>query len=328
MINPAYYKETDPRIWNGRVDGIDSNQIRWHQHIELIDLNKDLSFVFQEENKKEHVVILGFACDEGVRRNKGRVGASKAPEQIRKACSNFPVHSGIQLYDAGDIICTNQNLEEAQAQLAIAVQQILKAGAFPILLGGGHEITFGHYSGIKRQFPSKTIGTINFDAHFDNRVPDEEGISSGTGFWQIAKEVQRNSSRLHYLAIGIQRSGNTKELFDRAKETASTYILDKELNIFTNESVKETITSFCEDVDGIYLSIDMDVFSSAFAPGVSAANPKGIAPDYLFDEYINTIFNTKKVISVDFAEVNPEYDVDNRTSKLVARLIFDVVERL
>lgn len=328
MINPASYKEADPRIWNGRIDGTDPNQIRWHQSIKLIDLNKDISFIFQEDNKREHVVLLGFACDEGVRRNRGRVGAAQAPAEIRRACSNFPVHSKIQLHDAGDIICIDQNLEEAQEQLAIAVQKILEAGAFPILLGGGHEITFGHYSGIKRQFPSKTIGAINFDAHFDNRIPDKEGISSGTGFWQIAQETQQNNSRLHYLAIGIQKSGNTKELFDRANRLGSTYLLDKELNIFINESVKETITNFCEDVDGIYLSIDMDVFSSAFAPGVSAANPKGLAPDYLFDEYITTIFNTKKVISIDFAEVNPKYDVDNRTSKLAAQLLFDVIERL
>lgn len=328
MINPAYYKKADLQVWNGRIDGNNPNQLRWHQSIKPIDLNKSINFIFQEENKREHVVLLGFACDEGVRRNKGRVGASEAPEQIRAACSNFPVHSKIQLHDAGDIICVNQNLEEAQEQLAIAVQRILEAGAFPILLGGGHEITFGHYSGIKRQFPSKTIGIINFDAHFDNRIPDKEGASSGTGFWQIAKEIEGNSSRLHYLAIGIQRSGNTKELFDRANETGSTYLLDKELNIFTNESVKETITNFCEEVDGIYLSIDMDVFSAAFAPGVSAANPKGLMPDYLFDEYISTIFKSKKVISVDFAEINPTYDLDNRTSKLAARLVFDVIERI
>lgn len=328
MINPAYYKEANSQTWKGRIDGTQSDQLRWHQSINLIDLNKEIGFVFQEENKREHVVLLGFTCDEGVRRNKGRVGAAKAPTEIRRACSNFPVHSKIQLHDAGDIICVDQNLEEAQEQLAIAVQKILEVGAFPILLGGGHEITFGHYSGINRQFPSKTIGAINFDAHLDNRIPSEAGVSSGTGFWQIAQEVQQNNSRLHYLAIGVQRSGNTRELFDRASKTGSTYLLDKELNIFTNESVKETITSFCEEVDGIYLSIDMDVFSAAFAPGISAANPKGLAPDYLFDEYITTIFNSKKVLSIDFAEVNPTYDIDNRTSKLAARLLFDVIERL
>ena len=328
MINPASYKKADLQIWKGRIDGANKNQTRWHQSINIIDLNKSFDVVFQEENKREHVVLLGFACDEGVRRNQGRTGAAQAPEHIRSACSNFPVHSKIQLHDAGDIICVNQNLEEAQEQLALAVQRILKAGAFPILFGGGHEITFGHYSGIRRQFPTKTIGIINFDAHFDNRIPDREGVSSGTGFWQIAKEAEQNRSRLHYLAIGIQRSGNTKELFDRANKTGSTYILDKELNIFTNESVKETITSFCDEVDGIYLSIDMDVFSAPFAPGVSAANPKGLLPDYLFDEYITTIFNSKKVVSLDFAEVNPVYDIDNRTSKLAARLIFEAIERL
>lgn len=328
MINPNYYKPTPNKIWSGRTDGSNKNQLRWHQNIKLIDLNKKLTFEYQNENKTEHIVLLGFACDEGVKRNKGRVGAALAPEQIRKACANFPIHSNLQLHDAGDILCYDQNLEVAQAQLAIAVKLILEAGAFPILLGGGHEITFGHYTGIQQQFPSKKIGCVNFDAHFDNRVPGAEGINSGTGFWQIAQEAKNYNSRLHYLAMGIQKSGNTKELFERAHDTRSTYLLDKELNIFTREGVMQTINSFCEEVDGIYISIDMDIFSSAYAPGVSAANAKGISPDYLFDEYLNFLFSTGKVVSIDFAEVNPAFDLDNRTSKLAARLIFDTIERI
>lgn len=72
----------------------------------------------------------------------------------------------------------------------------------------------------------------------------------------------------------------------------------------------------------------MDVFSSSFAPCVSASNARGIAPDYLLDILLDTTFTTKKVISVDLVEVNTLFDVDLRTATLAARLIFDIAERL
>ena len=58
-------------------------------------------------------VLYGFAVDEGVRRNKGRIGAAKAPDIIRKNMSNFPVVSpDFKLLDFGNITCEDQNLEK------------------------------------------------------------------------------------------------------------------------------------------------------------------------------------------------------------------------
>jgi len=88
------------------------------------------------------VVLLGFACDEGVKRNHGRIGAADGPSAIRAALSNLPVHHpDVAIYDAGDIQCLNDDMETAQQQLAMAVLKILESGAFPILLSRGHEMT-------------------------------------------------------------------------------------------------------------------------------------------------------------------------------------------
>ncbi len=77
-----------------------------------------------------------------------------------------------------------------------------------IVLGGGHEVTFAHYSGIKKAFPNQKIGIINLDAHFDNREPENGvGASSGTGFWQIAQEGE-----IHSLHIGIQKNSEYTQI--------------------------------------------------------------------------------------------------------------------
>lgn len=319
-IDSNYYQSPTQEIWTGRNDGDEENQQRWHQIVKPLDLHQAIPPVGPNS-----IAFLGFSSDEGVKRNFGRTGAAVAPQAIRAACASFPCIPGVFLFDAGDILCYDDNLEEAQQQLAIAVQQLLEAGIHPILLGGGHEITFGHFFGLKQHYPSESIGIINFDAHFDLRKPGSAGISSGTGFWQIAMECERTRSPFHYLALGIQPSANTRELFERAEELGVSYVPDSQLNPLHLEQITQGIQRFCQQADHLALTIDMDVFSAAYAPGVSAVNPKGLSPDYIFDHLLSTILLTGKVRSIDIAEVNPACDIDSRTARLAARLIFEVI---
>src|SRR5690606_33597274 len=140
--------------------------LRWHQIIKNIDLRNKADF-------SNAVVLLGFCCDEGVRRNMGRVGAIEGPAYLRKTLANLPVHfssEDLQLIDVGDIVCERGDLEGAQEALSQAVSTIIDNGGFPVVIGGGHELTYGHFYGIKKS-TTKTVGIINIDAHLDIRQP-------------------------------------------------------------------------------------------------------------------------------------------------------------
>ena len=78
-------------LWIGRKDIEDGiSGLRIHQIIE--------PYVGQFKSK----VFLGFCSDEGVKRNKGRVGARNAPNEIRKSLSNLPVHfSNFNIFGGG-----------------------------------------------------------------------------------------------------------------------------------------------------------------------------------------------------------------------------------
>lgn len=320
MNDLIYYVPPSPAHWQGRIDGSDPTHLRWHQHVELFNLTST------KQALAGKTVLLGFACDEGVRRNKGRLGAHKGPEYLRKALANLPVHTaGKGLVDVGDISCPDRNLEHAQVQLAHAVQTILQAGGFPILLGGGHEITYGHYCGI-RHSKDGAIGTVNFDAHFDNREPDSSGPSSGTGFWQIAEDYKLNYEGFGYLAIGIQQASNTRALFDTAKRTGTSYVLAGDFHAGNAHQIHDVIDNFVQCHQHIYVTLDMDVFAAAYAPGVSAPAYNGILPDHTFFNCLNRIMESGKMVSIDITELNPDLDIDNRTARLAAAIIHHIVE--
>lgn len=296
-------------IWQGRFDGEDPLH---HRIFQRVQLDTDYASI-----KPKDFVLHGFAVDEGVRRNKGRVGAKDAPDIIRQNMTNFPViQPEFVLRDFGNVYCEDQNLEKAQAELAQKVGQALMSGGKSVVLGGGHEVMYAHYQGLKNAFPDRRIGIINIDAHFDNREPDPAvGPSSGTGFCQIAQEGELNS-----LHIGIQKNSNTLKLFDTAHQFGMQYILADELYFENLPKLYEQLDAFMSAVDILYLTVCMDTFNAAIAPGVSAASYNGIFADAAFMHLYRRILDSVKLRALDVAEVNPGYDQDNRTARLAASL--------
>lgn len=297
-------------IWQGRLDG---EELLYHRIFQRVKEENNYDLISTKD-----FVLHGFAVDEGVKRNKGREGAKDAPDVIRKNMSNFPViRPDFTLLDFGNITCEDGNLEETQNNLAKNVSKVLLKHGRSVVFGGGHEVTYAHYLGLKTAFPEQKIGVINIDAHFDNRQPEKEiGPSSGTGFWQIAQEGVINS-----LHIGIQRNSNTLKLFDTAHQYGMKYILADEIFFENLPSIYQRINDLTESVDYLYLTICMDVFNASIAPGVSASAYNGIFADAAFMHLYRHILKSEKLLALDVAEVNPTYDIQDRTSRLAATLI-------
>lgn len=330
MLERFYEKMEKENIWRGRIDDPrDRDSYRWHQVVKRINL-----FELEERqfSKDEFgICFIGFCCDAGIELNLGRVGASKGPRAIREQMCNLPFNfdDNIKLYDIGNIVCTkNTELQDAQEALAELVALVRKAGLFPVVLGGGHEVAYGNYHGIKRSLTSSddSIGIINFDAHFDMR-PYDRGSNSGTMFKQIADECIAGHEAFHYMVLGIQEYGNTKSLFTQAEKLGVKYITGDNIKESEILEVLNRVHGFMRGRDAIHLTICSDVFASAFAPGVSAPQPFGIDPKVSLG-ILKNILKSGRVASIDIAEISPRFDEDNITSKLASILIFEMVSTL
>ncbi|MFT4833608.1 MAG: formiminoglutamase [Marinoscillum sp.] len=318
------YIKPEANIWTGRLDPSgEEDTYLWHQVVETLDLDASIP-----KANGSSFALLGFESDEGVKRNLGRIGAAKGPDVIRKALCNLAVHfnsNELTLHDAGNVRVIDGDLEEAQAILADKVALLIKSGYFPILLGGGHEITYGHYCGIHeaiKETNKREIGVINFDAHFDIRSYDS-GAHSGSSFRQIADDCDVRGENFHYLPIGINESSNNRALFKVMQSLGQHYILLGALQLGIDEVVKSQINKFISRVDHLYVTLDLDVMSMGFAPGVSAPAPFGVLPQVIREILLETL-RSGKVISLDIAELNLTYD-DGRTAKLAAQFIYEVV---
>ena len=309
-------------LWQGRHDGEGVSHRRWHQVIEALAPDTGLDGAD---------VVLGFACDEGVRRNQGRVGAAAGPDAIRRALANLPRPQDRRLFDAGTVSCDGGDLEAAQQHLAERAGDIIERGGRPLVLGGGHEVAWGSFLGLRAAMPdeSQSIGIINFDAHFDLRDP-AAGPSSGTPFRQIARWCHENRQPFNYLVLGINPAANTPALFDYAGEQGVIWFEDVECVAGEIARITNELDSFIESLDYLYLTICLDAFPAGIAPGVSAPGVPGICPHTglaLLRAVIQACHqHGVNLALVDVAEMNPVYDHDGMTARWAARLVHEIFE--
>lgn len=312
----ARYHPPQQELWQGRNDLPD--EACFFQKMRFLNLLNPIN-----PNPIPTFALLGFQCDEGIKRNFGRVGASEGPVAIRKALAKIPISHEISCTDAGDIICNDDNLEAAQYALAQAAKRLIQANYIPIVLGGGHELAWGHFQGISDCFPIESLGILNFDAHFDMRPITANQGSSGTPFLQMAEFYESQQKKINYHCIGIQPSGNIALLFENAKKYQVDYVLAEDVYL-KPKIVESFIANIIKQHQFIYVSVCLDVFASFAAPGVSAPQPLGVTPWQIIPA-LRQLAASGKVIAIDFAEMSPRYDIDNRTAKLAAVLIYEIL---
>lgn len=298
--------------WHGRVDNPDDPETsRWHQMVRPLD-----------SASAPGVALLGFASDEGVRRNGGRVGAAEGPAALRRALSNLPVTHSSPLHDAGDIACSDGDLESAQQRFADRISGLLDGGHFPMGLGGGHEIGFASYLGLAGSTRPGRIAIVNLDAHLDLR--DQPVANSGTPFRQAIRHAAEHGITLDYICLGVSASANTPRLFRTAEETGSRVVLDEDLTPARLDANIERLLHWLAPAESIYLTICLDVLPGAIAPGVSAPSARGI-PLEVIEPIIAAVGRTDRLRICDVAELSPPLDRDNATARVAARLLHRVV---
>ncbi len=310
----SIYTLPDENNWNGRIDDTENPlSFRFHQVVRPKSIKELSAFT-----DKKTFGIIGFKCDEGVRRNGGRIGAAAAPDEIRKQLSKLPYHMEAEIVDAGDVVCEDKELEKAQSELGHYLNKLFAHSYIPIIIGGGHETLYGHYLGV-RQFigANKSLGIINIDAHFDLRTDDTP--SSGTMFRQILSEDENAG----YLCLGIQKFGNTKQLFAEASKYNCKYVSEEEITQY--DRTFQAIDEFSSQYDYVIATLCTDSISSSVAPGVSAPSPVGLDPRVV-RTILRYIIEKDNTLSFDLSEVNPLFDIDDQTSKLGAYLLAEVME--
>ncbi|MDO5115701.1 MAG: formimidoylglutamase [Synergistaceae bacterium] len=274
------------------------------------------------------VAIIGVPEDRGITANKGRAGAAEGPDDIRRRLYRLtPGFSAdfqrLRIIDVGNVAVKGLSLAEVHEAESEAVAEIVSCGALPIVLGGGHDLTYPGLEGLVRgaDIGRGGMGLINVDAHLDVRS-DENGINSGTSFYRALTQLPNGAlSGGAFVEFGIQEQYNSPYYYNWVLEQGGHVITLREVSERVMEFFLQALNAAGKNGRAVAVSLDIDAVRSTEAPGASASNPSGLkAPE--LDKIAYLAGRSVKVKYLDVMEVSPILDEDHRTAALAASALF------
>lgn len=280
------------------------------------------------DGKRSDVGIVGIPFDYGVELSGGRIGSARAPDTIREAIKRYGTAYHIEhetdlvklrIADCGNVVVSSQDSRMTHERVTAALKAIFTHVDVIISLGGGHDLSYATIRALAEASQGE-IGGINVDAHLDVRPVVEGRITSGTPFRRLLEEGFVEGR--NFLELGIQGHVN-------AKAHHEWLIAKGGRAVFLSQVREKGIARIASDFfemkktgTALFVSVDIDAVAQAFAPGSSAPSPDGLFPQDIFSLAHCAGKNTA-VRLFEIMEVNPLYDVDNRTSRLAANIILE-----
>ncbi|MBD3381363.1 MAG: arginase [candidate division Zixibacteria bacterium] len=263
------------------------------------------------------LVILGCPQDIGVKRNKGRPGAEKAPAEIRQALYRFPLPAelhGRRLFDLGDCV-TECSLENIHHNLLEIVRKVLSDSKRIVILGGGNDISYPDCRALAESYDD--ILAFNIDSHYD--VRESERPNSGTPYRQLLEQKYINPE--NFIELGNKEIVNSPQYRQFLRDLG---VRNYPLKEVRKEGIEKLMSGILADheAEAIFWGFDLDVVRSMDAPGVSASYPVGLTAEEVC-EMARVAGSDKRSRILEITEVNPETDINGRTSKLAAMVILN-----
>jgi arginase len=279
------------------------------------------------------VSIIGAPVDLGA----GRRGVDMGPSAIRYADLEADLRDmGCEVADLGNIeVPVPESMEEGTPEakylepivamaerLTDRVSGIVEEDRFPLILGGDHSVSLGSVAGVARH---RDVGLIWIDAHGDFNTPETSpsgnvhgmvlaalagyGIPRMVNVGGFAPKVRPDRIAL----IGVRELDPGEQTLLREAGAHVYTMHDIDLRGLSSV-VAEAIERVTEGMNGIHVSLDLDVVDPQQAPGVGTPVLGGLS----FREThlaMEMVADSGRLVSMDVVEVNPILDAHNETAQ-------------
>lgn len=286
--------------------------------------------------------LIGAPTDVGA----GARGASMGPEALRVAgLADALAARGLVVHDDGNLsgppnpwlppVDGYRHLPEVLAwNVAVrdAMIHALRAGELPILMGGDHSLAIGSIAAVAAHCrgTGKRLRVLWFDAHADFNTSvitpsgNIHGMPVATLFGHGAAALVNLSDRTPAITasdivqIGIRSVDPEEKRFVHAQRLE---VFDmRSIDELGMRSVMESALAGVDETTHLHVSFDVDFLDPEIAPGVGTTVPGG--PTYREAQLcMEMIADTGRLGSLDVMELNPAFDVKNKTALLAVDLI-------
>jgi len=191
-------------------------------------------------------------------------------------------------------------------------KKIVRDGKFLLSLGGEHSISSALVRAVQTKY--KKLSVLHLDAHSDMRDT-----------WQGSKFshacVMRRIHELGVPSVSFGIRNTCQDEFPYIHKNGATILTAEEICLSRNwDWIQRVVEPLTENV---YVTIDIDGFDPAYAPGTGTPEPGGL-DWYQVNEVLKAVAKTKKIVGADIVEVLPipgQVVTEFLAAKLGARII-------
>jgi len=210
------------------------------------------------------------------------------------------------------------------------VSRLLRAGQFPLVLGGDHSCGIGTWSGAARALrPRGALGLVWIDAHMDAHVPSTSPtgnlhgmpLACLLGHGDVGLSALAGAPALrpeHLCLVGI-RSYEEGEAALLARLGVRVIHADEVHRRGLPAALDEAVSIATRGTAGFGVSIDLDALDPADAPGVGTPVPGGLRARDLLDA-LSGLAGDPRLQALEIAEYNPLHDCGGRTATLATHV--------
>lgn len=255
---------------------------------------------FAEAKEHGDITIVGFPY-EGIL--SGLPGMREGPHFIRKASyllESYVPRLDVDLQDVPFADMGNLELFGSPEKVAGEISEVIAGIKYPAVLGGDHTVTIGVIKDLLKRYEGLKV--LYFDAHWDLR--GEYGESTHSHACTAARIADLGAEVIFF---GV-RSGSREE-WEMGKKFTSFGATEAWPFMFSGP---------------VYITVDMDVFDPAYAPGVGTPEPAGVLPAKFFSWLYDL---DAKIVGFDVVETNPLVE-DVITPVLAARIVRDMIAKM
>jgi agmatinase len=280
------------------------------------------------------VVFVGAPMDDLVTY---RPGTRFGPREIRFASDDgqpemYNLELGIdpfdelRIVDHGDAAVKPGDAHASHRAIREAVNNVLDAGAVPIILGGDHSIAFPDISSVASRYEHGTVAVVQFDTHADTAT-ELNGLkwSHGTPFRHLVDEGIIDGERL--VQVGLRGYWPYPEEFDWARSKGVRWHLMREVTERGIDAVIDEVIAEIAGAEHLFLSVDIDVLDPAFAPGTGTPEPGGMTSRELL-RAVRRLTVERGFVGMDLVEVSPPYDHAGITAMAAHRVVCEALSGL
>ena len=246
-----------------------------------------------------------------------RPGARFGPSAMRHESFGLETYSpyqdkdlmDISVFDSGDLELCFGSSEMALSDIEKRAEEILKAGKFPLLLGGEHLVTLAAVRAVAAKYPDLHI--IHFDAHADLRDDYLGAKLSHACVLRRCHEIL-GDGRIHQFCI---RSGEREEFQFASRHT--------DFHPFTFDGLKETVRELKEKQVPVYFTIDLDCMDPSVFPGTGTPEAGGVS----FLELLKAIRTVSQanVVGADVNELAPMLDASGVSTATACKVLRELL---